>query len=160
MNVKSIESKAHELREQLGGNIFSFPIEEDNPLSLYAVAIFSGEQLATFPDPMTIEEAAAGISMTLEELGKMGRDSDYDRNVRMVSYDAQMNGPSVTMRRLRKAEEGYQKVMNTNIEDFIPSDDGYNMTARGLIKLSYELVKKKRIKKLENLWMSTTNYYH
>lgn len=147
MNIIKIREKSVELKKSVGGTIFSFPIDEENPLSHYAVSVFDGLDFKIYPAPLTIEEAAAGILEILEGFKSIGKDADYDRNVRLVSYDAQMNGPSVTMRRLRKAEEEYQTVLRTNDEDFIPSCDGFNITARGLIKLSYDLVKKEKNQK-------------
>jgi hypothetical protein len=38
----------------------------------------------------------------LEEFKKIGRAKDYNKDVRMVSYQAQMDAPSVVMRRLKR----------------------------------------------------------
>lgn len=100
-NLKAIEKKAEALRHQLGGKIFAFPINEFDPFSKYAVTMFSGKKFHTFPEPLDISAAAAGVATTLESFKKNGWDADYSRNVRFISYEAQMNAPHVTMRRLK-----------------------------------------------------------
>ena len=98
---KSIE-KAKHLRDQLGGTIFAFPINESNPFSAYSVVVYAGGRYFAYPDASDISEAALGVVTILQEMKKNGYDVDYERNVRMVSYQAQMDAPSTVMRRLKK----------------------------------------------------------
>lgn len=135
MNTKTIEKKASKLKRELGGTIFAFPIEEDNPYSKYAISIYTGGGFSTYPEPLTIEEAAASIKSTLEAYKKTGLKADYDKHVRFVSYEPQVNSPSVTMRRLRKAEAS-QRIFEPE-KDVIPNGEDFNFTARGVIKISY-----------------------
>ena len=39
--AKSI-ARAKQIRESLGGTLFAFPIEEDNPFSSYAIVMYAG----------------------------------------------------------------------------------------------------------------------
>lgn len=135
MNTMEIEKKAIELKGRVGGKIFAFPVNEQDPFSKYAVTMFTGEDFKTFPDALDISEAASGIQQILHSLKEEGLDSDYERLVRFVSYEAQINAPSVTMRRLKK-ENTPKKFLQEGI-DITPTDDGYNFSARGLIKFSY-----------------------
>ena len=133
--VQSIET-AKQLRERVGGTIFSFPIEEDNPFSAYAVVMYTGGQYFAYPDATDISMASAGVLILLEELKKIGQDADYERNVRLVSYQAQMDAPSTVMHRLKKE----------NVSKPIYSGDDYKaateeaedqISARGVLKFSY-----------------------
>ncbi|WP_407308786.1 hypothetical protein [Desulfosporosinus sp. SB140] len=103
MNEARTIEKAKQLRKELGGTIFAFPLEEDNPFSPYGVVVFAGGQYFAYPNATDISEAAAGVLTILEEMKKHGFDTDYERNVRLISYQAQMDAPSVPMRRLRKS---------------------------------------------------------
>ena len=134
MEIKEIEEKAAVLRQELGGNIFGFPINEDDPHSKYAVAMYNGEKIVAFPTALNITEAAAGILEILNSLKDEGLDADYTRNVRLISYSAQINAPNVTMRRLKK--ENRTKGLEEGV-DVHKTDDGYNFSARGIIKFSY-----------------------
>ncbi|MDR6555493.1 hypothetical protein [Paenibacillus qinlingensis] len=138
-----IEERAREIQKDQGGKIFSFPVHEEDPYSKYAIVIDTGENLMVYPNSVTIEEAAACIKSMLEALKDQGLDHDYNRLVRMVSYDAQFNSPNVTMRKLRKDEKNF---MSSGVplmkegEDFYKRDDGEEglyINARGLIKFSY-----------------------
>ncbi len=102
MNKQGIEKKAEELRKQLGGIIFAFPIDEVDPFSKYAVVMYAGGMYHIYPDAADISLAAVGVKTILEQLELHGEDADYQRNVRFISCEAQMNAPSVTMRRLKK----------------------------------------------------------
>lgn len=137
MNIQQIEETAETLKSQVGGTIFAFPIDDRDPFSKYAVTMYTGEEYKTFPDTLVFEEAADGVAQLLEGLKENGFDADYERNVRFVSYEAQVNAPSVTMRRLKKGpylqRTGY---LNEGV-DIVPTDDGYDISARGLIKFSY-----------------------
>lgn len=101
MKKQAIET-AKSLRQQLGGTIFAFPIEPDNPFSTYAVVVYAGDEYFVYPEATDITDAAAGVLVILEEFKKIGIAKDYNRDVRMVSYQAQMDAPSVTMRRLKR----------------------------------------------------------
>lgn len=103
LQTKSIE-KAKQLREQLGGTIFGFPIDENNPFSQYAVVMYAAGQYFAYPTATDISEAATGIMILLGEMKKHGYDTDYERNVRLISYQAQMDAPSTVMRRLKKGK--------------------------------------------------------
>jgi hypothetical protein len=135
MNIFEIEKKATELMGEVGGKIFAFPINEQDPFSLYAVTMWTGAEFKTFPQTFGMEEAASGIKHILDTLKKEGLDSNYERLVRFVSYEAQINAPSVTMRRLKKGSTspGYLK----DGVDITPTKDGYNFSGRGLVKFSY-----------------------
>lgn len=137
MNLIEIEKRAENIRQQLGGKIFAFPIKEDDPYSKYAVAMYTGKKFITYPNLMTIEEAAAGIRLTLKAFEQEGWDADYDQNVRFVSYDAQVNAPSVTMRRLKK--ENISKLIYQEGVDFHKKDgeEDFLISARGLLKWTY-----------------------
>lgn len=101
MKKQAIET-AKSLREQLGGTIFAFPIEPDNPFSTYAVVVYAEGQYFVYPEATDITEAAAGILTILDEFKKRGLAKDYNKDVRMISYQKQMDAPSVTMRRLKR----------------------------------------------------------
>lgn len=98
---KSIENAKH-LRDQLGGTIFAFPINESDPFSAYSIVMYAGGQYFEYPNATDISEAATGVLTLLEEMKKSGMDADYKRNVRMISYQAQMDGPNTVMGRLKK----------------------------------------------------------
>lgn len=138
-----IEERAREIQNEHGGKIFSFPVNEDDPYSKYAIVIDTGEKFMVYPNSVTIEEAASCIKSLLESLKNEGLDHDYDRNVRLVSYDAQFNGPNVTMRKLKKDENNFVRSgqpLFVNGEDVYGKEDGeegYYINARGLIKFSY-----------------------
>jgi hypothetical protein len=102
MDKMLVEQKAKLLKEQLGGTIFAFPIEEENPFSRYAVVMYAGNKYFVYPEASDISTAAVGVATILEQLKKNGHDSNYARNVRFVSFQTQMDAPSVTMRRLKK----------------------------------------------------------
>jgi hypothetical protein len=142
LNIRDIEKKAREMKGRLGGKIFAFPINEKDPFSKYAVSIWiEGNTFNTFPEPLDISEAAAGVNETLKGFKSEGWDSDYERNVRFISHQAQINAPDVTMRRLKKMN-GALTTSKPSIKnpDFMERDDGeegYWISARGLIKFSY-----------------------
>ncbi|SDJ77081.1 hypothetical protein, partial [Paenibacillus naphthalenovorans] len=150
LNIIEIEKKAENFRQQFGGKIFVFPIKEDDPYSKYVVTMYTGEKFNTYPEPMTIEEAAAGVRMTLEAFEKDGWDADYERNVHFISYEAQVNAPSVTMRRLKK--ENVSKPIYQQGVDFHEKDGEEELliTARGLLKWTYvEMVDEKNPKAIQ-----------
>jgi len=128
--------KAKQLREQVGGTIFSFPIEESNPFSSYAVVMYAGGKYFPYPDAADISMAAAGILIILEELKKIGQDADYTRNVRLISHQAQMDAPSTVMRQIKK-EHCSKPVFGTDDISEGSEETGKLISARGLIKFSY-----------------------
>ena len=101
MKKQAIET-AKSLRKQLGGTIFAFPIKADNPFSSYAVVVYADGKYFVYPEAAGISEAATGVMTILEEFKKIGMAKDYNEDVRMVSYQAQMDAPSVVMRRLKR----------------------------------------------------------
>lgn len=101
LQTQAIE-KAKQLRGQLGGSIFGFPLEENNPFSQYAVVMYAAGQYFAYPNATDISEAATGIMILLEEMKKLGYDTDYERNVRLISFQAQTDAPSTVMHRLKK----------------------------------------------------------
>lgn len=136
LDIAAIETCADDMRRRHGGTIFSFPVEPENPFSEYAVTVFTGEGYKTFPNSLNIQNAAGGIHQILEGFKKSGIDADYGRNVRLASYEAQVNAPDVTMRRLKK-ENVFSRTLNESA-DVSPIDGGeYAVSARGLIKFSY-----------------------
>jgi len=139
-------TKAKQLREQLGGTIFTFPIEEDNPFSPYAIVMYAGDQYFAYPDATDISMAASGVLILLEEMKKSGMDADYKRNVRLISHQAQMDAPSTTMRRLKKGN--ISKPFFSG-DDYKPASEEVEdqISARGLLKISYiEMVDEKNPK--------------
>lgn len=94
--------EAKNLRKQLGGTIFAFPIEPDEPFSSYAVVVYADGKYFVYPEATDITEAATGIMVILDEFKKIGKAKDYNKDVRMVTYQPQMDAPSVVMRRLKR----------------------------------------------------------
>lgn len=101
MKKQAIEA-AKSLRKQLGGTIFAFPIEPDNPFSTYAVVVYADGKYFVYPEATDITAAATGVLTILEEFKRIGMAKDYNKDVRMVSYQKQMDAPSVVMRRLKR----------------------------------------------------------
>ncbi|ASS66522.1 hypothetical protein [Paenibacillus sp. RUD330] len=140
MNKAEIEKRAISYREQLGGNVIVFPIDELNPISLYAVCIHDGKKFFVYEKPVPVEEAAAYIKVFLEALEAEGLDSDYSRNVRFISSEAQMKG-HVTLRRLNKEDERRRQALQRHDEDFQEDGQGGKLiSARGLIMVSYRMM--------------------
>lgn len=108
-----IKVRAENMRKELGGTIFAFPVEEENPFPKYAVVMFVGGEYKVFPETANIEEAATGILIILEQMQKEGHDVNYTKDVRFVNYQAQIDAPSVTMRRLKK--ENVSKPINASL---------------------------------------------
>jgi len=132
--TQSIE-KAKQLRERVGGTIFAFPNQEDNPLSSYAIVMYAGGRYFPYPNATDISMASAGVLILLEELKKVGQDADYERNVRIVSYQAQMDAPSTVMRQLRKS---HSKPFFSGDDYKEASEEAEDtISARGVLKLSY-----------------------
>lgn len=138
LNIQEIEQKVKESKQQMGGKIFAFPINEEDPFSQYAVAIWiEGDAFKVFPEPLTISEAAAAVNETLKGFKSEGWDADYERNVRFFSHEAQINAADITMRRIKKMNEKNKQKRTNFDKDFKPNGDGYNISARGLIKFCY-----------------------
>ncbi|MNT27306.1 hypothetical protein D3C72_1629320 [compost metagenome] len=75
---------------------------------------------------------------TLEGFKEGGLDHDYDRNVRLVSYQAQIEAPNITMRRLKKLNTS-APLLESGV-DVMPKEDDpedYLFSPRGLLKFSY-----------------------
>ena len=132
---QSIE-RAKQLKEQFGGTIFSFPIEESNPFSAYAVVMYAGGQYFAYPDATDISMASAGVLILLEELKKIGQDANYERNVRLVSYQAQMDAPSTVMHRLKK-ENASKPIYSGDDYKEATEEAEDQISARGVLKFSY-----------------------
>lgn len=130
-----IEQKAAEIRERVGGTIFAFPVDEEDPLSKYAVAMYTGKEYRVYQEAMHVSEAAAGILLIIESLEKEGYEIDYDRDVRLISYQAQLDAPDVTMRRLKKDCESPRILKDK--EDIVESEGETYFTPRGMLKLNY-----------------------
>lgn len=110
MNKKQIENQAKELKNKLGGRIFAFPVEPDNPLSKYAFTIYVGKgKFCTYPELANIGEVANYCLEGMKLLNKNGYVTEFERDVRLVTHDAQMNAPDVTMRRLKNDRSNYTK---------------------------------------------------
>lgn len=145
-DIAEVEQRASEYRQQLAGKYFAFPIEPSNPVSEYAVVAFLDGHPKVFPRPLSIEEAAASLHALIEGLEQeFGLELDYDRDVRFITYAAQMDGPSVTMRRLKKSGElkqepkGYLTRGKDVTEYQEDGEDRILFSGRGLVKYSYLL---------------------
>nr|WP_145402981.1 hypothetical protein [Paenibacillus xylanexedens] len=139
MNIHAVKLRAKDMLERLGGTIFSFPIEEENPYSQYAVAVFTGSDFNVYPNPMSFEEAAAGVLEILEGYKAIGLDADFERNVRLATYDAQFNSPNVTMQRLKKHNmNGPVLKKGVDVTDH-PEHPGeeYLVSGCGVVKFAY-----------------------
>lgn len=142
MNKKELEKKAEELRKQVGGTIFAFPIEEENPHSAYAVVVYAGGLYHVYPKCDDISFAALGVNTILEEMKKVGQATDFKTDVRLISYEAQMNAPDVRMARIKKEQQKAtltkdQLVAGVDVSPHPEMPGEYLFSARGLIKFSY-----------------------
>lgn len=137
MDESQVIEMAKALRERAGGMIFAFPIEEDNPFSKYAVVVYMAEagHYHVYPNAVDISVAASGVFTIMDLFKKEGIDIDYERDVRLVSYEAQINAPSTVMWPFRKELQKY----NTPKRSFnSPKDDGEILLyAQGVLKLTY-----------------------
>ncbi len=143
MDNKVIEAKAKELQSRLGGTIFAFPIDENDPFSEYAALVYATGKFHIYPKAENVNIAAIGVTTILEEMKKHRYATDYEHDVRFVSYEVQINAPSVTIRRLKK-QGGFQSTLTgpamQSKFDVMERDDGekgYLFSARGVIKYSY-----------------------
>lgn len=133
--MNQIEQKAAELRARVGGSIFAFPIDEEDPLSKYAVVMYTGKEYRAYPEAMHVSEASAGILLIIEALEKEGFDFDYDRDVRLIAYQNQLDAPDVAMRRLKRECESPRILKDK--EDIVESEGETYVTPRGMLKLNY-----------------------
>lgn len=134
---QEIKDKAKALRENLGGTIFAFPIEENNPFSEYAVVVFQQGEYFVYPQASDISLAANGVMHILDLFKKEGIEASYENDVRFISHQAQMDAPNVTMRRLKK--ESISKPLlqnNIDVKEGIERDNPI-LSARGTLKISY-----------------------
>ncbi|THF83719.1 hypothetical protein [Cohnella fermenti] len=135
MNFPVIEARADAIRKQLGGTIIAFPVEEENPFSKYAVTVFTGTGYRIYPESLTVQEASKCIYQTLKGFEESGMDDDYERNVRFAFYEAQMNAPDVTMRRMKKLYA--DRSLPLNGADAAPNPDNPEsmlLSGRGVLK--------------------------
>ncbi|PGS69045.1 hypothetical protein COC69_26120 [Bacillus cereus] len=132
--LTAIQEEAKRYQKECGGEIFVFPIEEENPQSLYAVVVYAGEAFHVFSEAVTVEDAAIGVQIILECFEKEGMKKEYSEVVRFITGEAQLNAPHVTMRRLKK-ENKFVPVPNEC--DYFEQGDGYALSARGVLKYTY-----------------------
>lgn len=137
INEQRLKDTAKNMREQFGGSIFAFPIEKDNPFSQYAVVVYAGDSYFVYPTAHDISTAALGVKTILDEFKKEGIASSYKEAVRFVSYQAQIDAPDVTMRRLKK--DNVSRPLLHRGGDYKDGEDQDNplFTARGVLKMSY-----------------------
>lgn len=140
MNMQLLEKTATEMKANLGGRIFAFPVEADNPYSTYAVAVFDGTTCRVYTRSFSVEEAAGAALAALECFKSSGIPASYEEDVRFVSYDAQVNGPSIGMRRLKKANQA-KPFLEAGVGLFgLHKSDGSKeetISPLGVLKLSY-----------------------
>lgn len=140
VSESEIRAKAKALRERVGGTIFSFPIEEDNPHSEYAVVVYAGNNYFVYPQASDMSLAATGVMTILDLFKKEGIPASYEKDVRFLSYQAQVDAPNVMMRRLKKkvcfglAKPVYQK--DLDVRDGT-EETGPLFSARGVLKVNY-----------------------
>ena len=103
MSNNEIRRKAKEIRKSNGGKIFAFPISEEDPFSKYAIVVETGKKLSIFPERLVVEEVAQCILVLIDTLEKNGIKVSYEQDVKFMLYDAQINSPSITMKKLRSA---------------------------------------------------------
>lgn len=108
MNNSEMIAEAANMKRSLGGEIFAFPTQAADPFSRYGVVVYAGNKYHVYPEAMNISEAAQGVLIIIEEYRKIGKVINYEKDVRLVTFEAQMNAPDITMRRLRKHGE-YRK---------------------------------------------------
>src|SRR5665648_155692 len=136
LQTRSI-ARAKQLKEQLGGTIFAFPTEEDNPFSPYAIVMCVDDQYFPYPDACDISEAAGGIVTLLGEMKKSEMEVDYERNVRLISYQAQVDAPSTVMWKLKKGNVSKPPLEEGKDFQEGSEEEGELISARGLLKISY-----------------------
>lgn len=100
---------AKKIRKSFGGSIFAFPIDIEDQFSKYAVVVNLHGKYFVFPEASDVSEAAEGVITVLEELRKAGYELDFDRDVRFIVGENQLNAPDVRMRRLKRYLEEEEK---------------------------------------------------
>lgn len=151
MTNRLIQEKAKVIRGQQGGRIFGFPIHEEDPYSPYAVVVFWGGMYHVYPEAKDISFAALGVKTVLEQLQKHGEDVNFERDVRLISYQAQIDAPNVVMRRLKKENVTrplLEKGVDVMEHDELPGE--HLFSGRGLLKWTYiEMVDEKNPKAIQ-----------
>lgn len=137
MTEDQIKARAHELRERLGGTIFVFPIEEDNPYSNYAVVVYRQGIYFVYPQAADVSLAAAGVMTIVDLFKNEGISVTYEKDVRFISYQAQMDGPNVMMRRLKKEAGCVRPIYGGDDVRDGTEETGPLLSARGTLKLIY-----------------------
>lgn len=144
-------AKAKQIKKQSGGTIFSFPIEESNPFSPYAIVVYAEGQYFAYSNATDISMAAAGVLTIMEEFKKIGINVDYKKDVRLISYQAQMDAPSTVMRQLKK--EVVSKPLFEPGKDFTEKagePENVSFSARGVLKMSFiEMIDEKNPKAIQ-----------
>jgi len=79
-----------------------FLLSRITPIPHTPLFVYAGGEYFVYPEATDITEAATGIMTILEEFKKIGIAKDYNTDVRMITYKAQMDAPSVIMRRLKR----------------------------------------------------------
>ena len=120
------------------------------------VAVYTGSEYKIYDESLLIEEAAAGILSLLEGYKEIGIDNDYERNVRLLSYDAQMKAPNLTMHKLRTGKVSNPYGFKEGEDVFELEDDVKHFSARGFLKMSYLLA---RDEKNPKAIIFMNNYY-
>ncbi len=139
----AIEAEAQAYRAKIGGIFIIFPIEPDNPRSLYAFTTLWGDIVHVYHEALPVEEAAASLQMAIEAYEETFKTKiDWDRDVKFISTEAQVNADNVTMRRLRNSGElrpaaptGY--LTSEDVRHETEPEERYLFSARGLIKFMY-----------------------
>lgn len=110
MNKKKMIKRAKRIKKDSGGKVFAFPIDRDDPFSKYVLVLDLGVEFNVFPEKLDITEVAQCIFEAIQIFERNGFKISYEEDVRFVVYEAQMNAPSVTMRRLRDGQNfrGYR----------------------------------------------------
>ncbi|AQZ46074.1 hypothetical protein [Paenibacillus larvae] len=128
--------RAKQIKKELGGKIFAFPINDKDPFSKYAIVVYEGGTYHVYPEAEDISTAAIGIKVTLEQYQRNGENLDYDRDVRFISYVAQMDAPDVRMRRLKKMQDSSKSLLQEDF-DVTETEEGRAFSGRGIVKFSY-----------------------
>jgi hypothetical protein len=110
VKTSEIIAEASNMKRRLGGEIFAFPVRPEDPFSTYGVVVYAGSKYHVYPEAVNISMAAQGILTIIEEYQKIGKKINYEKDVRLVSYEAQINAPDVTMRRIRNSPDNYTKL--------------------------------------------------
>ncbi|NLJ94057.1 MAG: hypothetical protein GX326_00980 [Clostridiaceae bacterium] len=99
--IKKAKKTALGMQKNMGGIIFAFPIDEDDPFSKFVLVVDVGTKFDVFPELFDITEVANGILEMINIFKRNGIEVLYERDVRFAFYEAQKNAPSITMKKLR-----------------------------------------------------------